>query len=70
MFEGFNDRTVANMEVALMRACEKLHPSDDNHENRKMVATAIIECASKGITTLTELTEAGRKALEAAHQSR
>ena len=67
MFEGFNDRTVANMEVALTRACEKLHPSDDNHENRKRIATAIIDCANQGVTTLTELTEAGKKALEAAH---
>jgi hypothetical protein len=68
MYAEFDDRIAANMEVALSRACEKLPSAQDNHESRKVIAVAIIECARAGKTTLGDLTDAGKRALEiAAH---
>jgi hypothetical protein len=64
MHSEFDERTVANMEVALARNCEKLPASHDDYENRKIIADAILECARSGITTLGDLTLAGQKALQ------
>jgi len=63
MFEKFDERTVANMQVALNRACERLPPGEDNHDRRKRIAQKIIDCADAGRTTLGELTEAAMSAL-------
>jgi hypothetical protein len=63
VFLEFDDRTAANMEVALARASAKLSPGQDMHENRKVIASAIIECARAGKTTLGDLTEAGSQAV-------
>jgi hypothetical protein len=63
VFLEFDDRTVANMEVALARASAKLPRGQDIHENRKVIASAIIECARAGKTTLGDLTDAGSRAV-------
>ena len=60
--EAFDTRTLANMNVALDRVCEKI-AKGELHPVRKRVARQIIKCASSGKTTLAELTAAGQRAL-------
>lgn len=60
--DRFDDRTLANMEVALERACEHLRGGREDHEARRSIAQNILECAERGDHTLTGLTEAGRVA--------
>lgn len=63
MIEGrFNSRTLANMNVALERVCEKA-PHGEDHVVRKRIAKHIVRCASSGKTTLSDLTAAGQRAL-------
>jgi hypothetical protein len=57
--ERFNERTIANMEVALERACLLLPIGSEKHRLRRLIANKIIECANRGDTTLSRLTEAG-----------
>ena len=59
----FDERTAANMEVALERICQRLPADKQNHEVRKFIAERIIGAARKGHTNLTELTAAGSQAL-------
>ncbi len=63
MIEGkFDSRTLANMNVALDRVCEKAAHGED-YAVRKRVAKQIIRCANGGKTTLSDLTAAGQRAL-------
>jgi hypothetical protein len=63
MIEGtFDSRTLANMNVALDRVCERV-ANGEKHSVRRRVAKQIIKCASSGKTTLGQLTAAGRRAL-------
>jgi hypothetical protein len=63
MIEGsFEPRTLANMNVALDRVCRKI-PSGEDHNVRKYVATAIVQCVRSGKTTLGAFTEAAAKEL-------
>jgi len=65
MFENeFDERTAANMEIALQRACQRLPADKQDHETRKLIAQSIIDAARKGHTTLGELTAAGVQALK------
>jgi hypothetical protein len=57
--EAFNRRTIANMEVALERACLVLPAAAEKHEARRIIASKVIECAHRGETSLSRLTEAG-----------
>ena len=57
--ESFDRRTMANMEVALERACLLLPTGSEKHWARRIIASKIIECANRGDTTLSRLTEAG-----------
>lgn len=59
--EIFDERTIANMEVALDRACRAL-PNGGDHAVRRHIAGEILECAKRGDTALGMLTEAGRRA--------
>jgi hypothetical protein len=61
--ENFDDRTLANMEVALNRACQKLSGEEDTHDVRRFIGERIVQCAVSGSDNLTELTEAAMKAL-------
>lgn len=66
LIEGaFDSRTLANMNIALDRVCEKAAHGED-HSVRKRVAKQIIKCARNGKTTLGELTAAGQRGLIAA----
>jgi hypothetical protein len=60
--ESFDLRTLANMEVALDRACKALALASERHEARRHIAARIVECAESGDRTLGGLTEAGRSA--------
>ena len=58
----FSERTQANLEVALERACQPLGELGMTHECRRFVARKMIVAASRGITTLAELADVGRLA--------
>ena len=57
--ESFDQRTLANMEVALERACTTLPIGREQHEARRHIASKILECAETGDRTLGGLTAAG-----------
>jgi hypothetical protein len=60
--ESFDARTMANMEVALERACKFLPTGSEQHPARRHIAAKLLECAKRGDHTLGALTEAGRAA--------
>jgi hypothetical protein len=63
MIEGtFDSRLLAKMNLALDRVCERT-ANGESHCVRSRVAEQIIKCASRGRTTLGELTDAGQRAL-------
>jgi hypothetical protein len=55
--DDFDERTVANMEVALDRACERFPKQLASHEARKRIAVQILQRARRGERTLKGLTE-------------
>jgi hypothetical protein len=57
--ESFDSRTLANMEVALERACSALAVGGEDHEARRHIAGKILKCAKHGGRTLGALTDAG-----------
>jgi hypothetical protein len=60
--DGFDARTLANMNVALERVCRR-RPDGEDHELRKLIAKSIIGCAKRGQKTLGALIEAGERVL-------
>lgn len=61
--KDFDEKTRANMEVALDRACSSLPPDlIEAHEARSKIALVIEEAAKGGERTLTGLTSVGRQA--------
>ena len=60
--DGFDPRTLANMEVALERACKLIGMDSEEHWARRHIASKIVECAENGDGTLGGLTKAGRLA--------
>jgi hypothetical protein len=60
--DSFDSRTLANMEVALERACKILSIRAEEHAVRRHIASRILACAESGRKTLTALTDAGRVA--------
>lgn len=63
MFDTFDLRTQANLEVALERGCCRLRPTHIDHQSRKAIAQAILACAKTGNISLTELTHAAEYAV-------
>jgi len=57
--DSFDSRTLANMEVALERACMLLPVGAEQHDYRRYIAMRLLKCAKGGDTTLIGLTEAG-----------
>jgi hypothetical protein len=55
--DDFDERTIAHMEVALDRACERFPKQLASHEARKRIAARILERARRGERTLKALTE-------------
>lgn len=60
--DDFDERTIANMEVALDRACERFPKQLATHDARKHIAARILERATGGDRTLKGLTEAAIRA--------
>jgi hypothetical protein len=56
--DQFDERTIANMEVALARACDRFPTELAHHVARKRVAARILERAARGERTLKGFTEA------------
>lgn len=46
--DSFDRRTMANMEVALERACADLAAGEQHAARRRIAARIILECARKG----------------------
>jgi hypothetical protein len=59
---NYDRRTMAAMEAALERVCERW-PNGGTHKLRKRVARNIIRCAQTGSVSLDALIEAGERAL-------
>jgi hypothetical protein len=57
--DSFDSRTLANMEVALERACKLLPVGAEQHDHRRYIAGKLLGCAERGDTTLGGLTDAG-----------
>jgi hypothetical protein len=60
--DEFDDRTRANMDVALEEVCREMTHGGD-HESRRFIAQRLIGCAREGRTSLAELNGAARRAL-------
>jgi hypothetical protein len=60
--DSFDSRTLANMDVALERACKILAIRAEEHSARRHIASKILERAESGDRTLGGLTAAGRAA--------
>jgi hypothetical protein len=60
--DSYDQRTLANMEVALERACALMASRREEYAVRRHIADRILECAAAGDRTLGSLTEAGRAA--------
>jgi hypothetical protein len=58
-----DERTIANMEVALEKACRRF-PNGGDHERRKYVANKLMLSARSGNNTLGGLDVVAHKALE------
>ena len=58
--DRFDARTLANMNVALERVCQR-RPDGEDYRVRKLVAQRIIRCAKIGRKTLGALTNAGER---------
>ncbi|OKO67210.1 hypothetical protein [Bradyrhizobium sp. NAS96.2] len=57
--DTFDRRTIAKMDLALERACLLLPTCGEKHSARRIIAGKIIECANRGETSLSRLTEVG-----------
>jgi hypothetical protein len=57
--DSFDSRTLANMEVALERACKMLPVGAEQHDYRRYIASRLLNCAECGDTSLGGLSEAG-----------
>ena len=57
--DRFDDRTLANMNLALVRVCQQ-RPDGEDHKIRRRVAQRIIQSAKMGKKTLAALTKAGK----------
>ncbi len=56
--DDLDERTVANLEVALNRACERFPTELASHEARKRIAAKLLERARHGERTLKGFTDA------------
>ena len=59
----FDQRTYANMTVALEQVCRLLPKTRDNHISRSFVAERILACARNDGQTLSAFRAAGRRAV-------
>jgi hypothetical protein len=57
-----DERTMANMEVALARACSQIPEMGELHEARSYIAQKILGCVSSGDKTLQGMTQVATRA--------
>jgi hypothetical protein len=57
-----DERTAANMEVALEQTCRVL-PQGGDHETRKRIAKKLLHCARDGMSNLSDFMKVARSAL-------
>jgi hypothetical protein len=62
IIDHYDDRTIANMEVALGRACDRFPRELANYKARKRVAAKLLVCATSGERTLQGFTDAAMAA--------
>ena len=62
--DNFDARTMANMEVALERMCERFPRELASHEARKEVAVALLHSAREGHRNLGPLNAAAKRAAQ------
>jgi hypothetical protein len=55
--DHYDDRTIATMEAALGRACDRFPRELANHKPRKRIAAKLLECAISGERTLQGFTD-------------
>lgn len=60
--KNVNERTAANMEVALEEVCRSMRHGGD-HTTRKRIARKLLHEAQHGSTTLADFIAVGRRAL-------
>jgi hypothetical protein len=60
--DHYDDRTIANMEVASGRACDRFPGELANHKARKRIAAKLLKCAISGERTLQGFTDAAMAA--------
>jgi hypothetical protein len=58
IMDEFSQQTVAQMEIALERACERFPKELSSHEARKQIAARILERAVRTEATIKDLTDA------------
>jgi hypothetical protein len=61
--DHYDDRTIANMEVALDRACDRFPGELAKHNARKRIAAKLLKCATSGERTLQGFTDAAMAAV-------
>ena len=66
--DSFDSRTLANMDVALERACKAVASGSEQHSSRRHIASKILQRAKRGDTSLSGLTEAGLVAADEINQ--
>ena len=69
IIDHYDDRTIANMEVALGRACDRFPGELANHKARKRIAAKLLKCATSGERTLQGFTDAAMAAAVIASRS-
>ena len=62
IIDHYDDRTIANMEVALGRACDRFPGELANHKARKRIAAKLLVSATSGERTLQGFTDAAMAA--------
>jgi hypothetical protein len=60
--DRYDDRTIANMELALGRACDRFPGELAKHKARKRIAAKLLACATSGERTLQGFTDAAMAA--------
>jgi len=62
--EDFDLRTMANIEVALERVCQRFPRELSSHDARRHVATALLDSAHEGHSNLGRLNAVAEQAAE------
>jgi hypothetical protein len=70
MLTEIDQNTIAHMTAALEHVCKRIPPEEDNHELRKRIVAAMIECANNGMRTFIDFKSAGSRVLAEAIEAK